>query len=248
MDYWENMETELYTALNADKRILVITRKPNEIDKKKSQDSLKDFDKIKEFAKKHKLDLVLTENLHAKIYLNERRVLITSMNLHKYSANNNIEIGCLIPDPIVAKSVANDIISRSLLREDKYDYVAGKYWDKIKEKKFTDDDQVSPEDELEETVEDIVPENVLSPQNTPKGFCIDCGKETDIDLSNPRMYPFCRDCLKKWKVPGDDDWHKQNYCHVCKDTFLASSDNVSYKHPLCDHCAECFGLKHENEL
>lgn len=37
--------------------------------------------------------LIPIENLHAKIYLNEHRCLITSMNLYEYSQVNNHEIG-----------------------------------------------------------------------------------------------------------------------------------------------------------
>ncbi len=33
------------------------------------------------------------ENLHSKIYLNERNAIVTSMNLHFYSDNNSIDIG-----------------------------------------------------------------------------------------------------------------------------------------------------------
>jgi hypothetical protein len=39
------------------------------------------------------VELIPIENLHAKIYLNEHRCLVTSMNLYEYSQVNNHEIG-----------------------------------------------------------------------------------------------------------------------------------------------------------
>ncbi len=39
------------------------------------------------------LTLIPIENLHAKIYLNEHRCIVTSMNLYEYSQINNHEIG-----------------------------------------------------------------------------------------------------------------------------------------------------------
>ena len=40
--------------------------------------------------------LYFSKNLHAKCYLNEKRMIITSMNLYEFSQVNNIEMGILI--------------------------------------------------------------------------------------------------------------------------------------------------------
>jgi hypothetical protein len=51
-------------------------------------------------------------NLHAKCYLNESRAIICSMNLYKYSQENNIEMGILITrkdDPIAFRSLMDEI-------------------------------------------------------------------------------------------------------------------------------------------
>lgn len=40
--------------------------------------------------------LVSLNNLHAKYYANEKKGVITSLNLYRYSIKNNIEYGCLI--------------------------------------------------------------------------------------------------------------------------------------------------------
>lgn len=50
-------------------------------------------DWISSFANVH---LIGVENLHAKIYLNDKQCLITSMNFYEYSQINNYEIGVVI--------------------------------------------------------------------------------------------------------------------------------------------------------
>ena len=40
--------------------------------------------------------LYFSKNLHAKCYLNERKMIITSMNLYEFSQQNNREMGILI--------------------------------------------------------------------------------------------------------------------------------------------------------
>ena len=42
---------------------------------------------------KNRIEILFYESLHAKFYMNENHVLITSMNLHSYSQANNREIG-----------------------------------------------------------------------------------------------------------------------------------------------------------
>jgi acyl carrier protein len=42
-----------------------------------------------------KIEILFYENLHAKFYVNEKRLLVTSMNLHSFSESNNREIGVL---------------------------------------------------------------------------------------------------------------------------------------------------------
>lgn len=45
---------------------------------------------------RNNIEILYYENLHAKLYVNEKHALITSMNLHAYSQSNNREIGVLL--------------------------------------------------------------------------------------------------------------------------------------------------------
>ncbi|MDR0558973.1 MAG: phospholipase D family protein [Prevotellaceae bacterium] len=42
------------------------------------------------------IELRYLDNLHAKVYLNEKQMIVTSMNLHEFSEKNNREIGIYI--------------------------------------------------------------------------------------------------------------------------------------------------------
>ena len=56
---------------------------------------LNEYEKQKLFSIPN-LNLFYYQNLHAKCYYNESKMLITSMNLHEYSERNNREMGVLI--------------------------------------------------------------------------------------------------------------------------------------------------------
>ncbi len=47
------------------------------------------------YNSRNKIEILFYEDLHAKFYMNEKHVLITSMNMHSYSQANNREVGVL---------------------------------------------------------------------------------------------------------------------------------------------------------
>lgn len=58
------------------------------------------------------LTILEKENLHAKCYLNEQKAVICSMNLYKFSQENNVEMGILITkkdDPEAFKSLLQEV-------------------------------------------------------------------------------------------------------------------------------------------
>ncbi len=52
------------------------------------------FNDIKKFG----IHPIVIENLHTKLYMNEKHAIVTSMNLHLYSDNSSIDIGYYIND------------------------------------------------------------------------------------------------------------------------------------------------------
>lgn len=67
--------------------IIVFGKNEDEISKSLNEN---DFSYFKEFPK---ISIIYAPNLHAKYYGNERNGLITSINFHNYSIENNIEFG-----------------------------------------------------------------------------------------------------------------------------------------------------------
>ena len=83
--------------IDADEGILEwLKRKPMDVDvvviygKKKHQSGMKDLSEVKGVTK------IFVNELHAKCFLNERKALVTSMNLYQYSQKNNEELGVLV--------------------------------------------------------------------------------------------------------------------------------------------------------
>lgn len=89
--------------------------------------------------------LIGVENLHSKIYLNDKQCLIASMNFYEYSQINNYEIGIKIDKIdknnyqrvleevlVMSKfSAKYDILLKTI--ESEIDYTAGKLFDRLKE-------------------------------------------------------------------------------------------------------------------
>src|SRR5260221_14709382 len=70
---------------------IVIVFGKNENDKSKSL-SFDDLSFLKTFPN---IEIRYEKRLHAKYYANERKAILTSMNLYDFSQNNNIEFGIL---------------------------------------------------------------------------------------------------------------------------------------------------------
>lgn len=89
------LNQELIKALNTHKQnkkfVLIIVYGKNEDDKRKSL-SDNDMEFFKTFPN---VEIRYNNRLHAKIYLNEKKCLITSLNLHDFSLKENIEVGIL---------------------------------------------------------------------------------------------------------------------------------------------------------
>jgi phosphatidylserine/phosphatidylglycerophosphate/cardiolipin synthase-like enzyme len=86
-------------------RIVVVFGK-NEEDPSKSLNR-EDFEFLKSFPY---VDVAYEKRLHAKYYANEKRGLITSLNLHTHSHNNNIEVGVMFQSKNLLKSLTDQTL------------------------------------------------------------------------------------------------------------------------------------------
>lgn len=86
-------------------RIVIVFGK-NEDDPSRSL-SKEDFDFLKSFPY---ITIKYEKRLHAKYYANEYEGMITSLNLHSYSQNNNIEVGIIFKTKGVLKNISDSAL------------------------------------------------------------------------------------------------------------------------------------------
>lgn len=91
---------------NPELEIIVVFGK-NAEDKSKSI-NMEDFEFFRQFPN---IKIKYCERLHAKIYANDFCSLVTSMNLHRFSAEENIEVGILCKNTLLGSiiNIANSL-------------------------------------------------------------------------------------------------------------------------------------------
>lgn len=139
------------------------------------------------------VELFFFENLHAKCYFNETKMVITSMNMYEFSEKHNREMGVLINrnvDKDLFDKAVNETLSIlqsseqiALRRTDRPIYQENKKQTELKPNKY---------------------------QKVIRGYCIRC--ESRIDY-NPNK-PYCGDCFSTWAQFENPDYH-ENVCHRC---------------------------------
>lgn len=184
----------------------------NQIDAKSLDLRLVYRDDIKEedmaFLKSIKgIKLYSLENLHAKCYMNQDTAIVTSMNLFRYSQQNNHEMGIKInkaTDPELYNELSKEV-----------DFLIGqsKKYDKIA-------DSVS-------TVIGFTKRTITAIQDAmAPGYCVRCGKEIEY---NPDK-PLCDHCYKSW-AKFQDSKYEEKYCHSC-----GKKAKVTFAKPVCYGC------------
>ncbi len=144
--------------------------------------------------------LYFSKNLHAKCYLNEKLMIITSMNLYEFSQVNNKEMGILIDknddnDKTVYEEAWKDIESILHNAED-FSYIKS---------------PVKTENENQSKHADHI--NAGSPKiNKPSpvahGYCI----RTRVEIPFNVEKPICYEAFKSWSKYGDAEY-PEKFCH-----------------------------------
>ncbi len=142
--------------------------------------------------------LYFSKNLHAKCYLNERKMIIASMNLYEFSQQNNREMGILVERGIEAdRQVYEDAwrdIESILNNATDFAYVeAPKDVDKVR---------IDPPKPAPSKVE---AKGITGKQ---MGFCIRTGIEIPFNIERPMSY----EAYKLWSKFGNPDY-AEKYCH-----------------------------------
>jgi HKD family nuclease len=156
------------------------------------------------------VELFYFENLHAKCYFNESKMVITSMNMYEFSEKNNREMGVLIDrtndkelfDKAVSETLSilqssEQIPLRKATRQFQND------WNKSKDVK-----------------------NKPTYKKQVRGYCIRCEERINHDTAKP----FCSSCFNIWAQFENFDY-QENVCHSC-----GEYEPTSMSKPQCYNC------------
>lgn len=154
------------------------------------------------------------DELHAKCYLNDEKMIITSLNLYDFSMANNKEMGVLIE-----KSNPNDL---ELFEE------AFKEVDYINQtsERFAYRTQNAPATTVNKF--DNTDYNKGKSNNKksdkPTGYCIRTGVEIPFNVEKPMSY----EAFKVWSQFGDSDY-PEKFCHFSGEP---SNGETSHSKPI----------------
>ena len=135
-----------------------------------------------------KCDLFFFENLHAKCYYNDQKMVITSMNMYEFSEKTNREMGVLIDkhaDPQLYDKAFAEV--QSILN------AAEVIPNRKVDRKFANQ-QKNNEGGFPPVV----------------GYCIRCENRISFGPSKP----YCPDCYSVW-AEYSNPFYEENVCHCC---------------------------------
>ena len=153
------------------------------------------------------IKLFYSKNLHAKCYLSENSVIITSMNLYEYSQQNNLEMGIYVDkekDFELYKEIFEEVKRINMGSEQQSILI----------------EKVPKEEKIKTS------KKITKDIKSEKGHCIRCKKQ--IKLSP--IHPYCRDCFNIWKEFGNEEY-EEKHCHIC-----GKQNKSSMKKPTCYPC------------
>lgn len=151
------------------------------------KDELKPNEK-NSLASLENITLFYFENLHAKCFFNESKMVITSMNIYEFSEKNNREMGVLIDS-----SSDNELFKKAVdegrsIAQSSEPIPLTKATRKFTRKKPNQSDASLPS----------------------RGYCIRCEERIAF---NPEK-PLCFSCFKTWSQFANPDY-EENVCHRC---------------------------------
>jgi phosphatidylserine/phosphatidylglycerophosphate/cardiolipin synthase-like enzyme len=172
---------------------------------------------VNKLAQIKNLEVRYIENLHAKCYLNEDEAIISTMNLHEYSINNNFEMGVLfgvqqdIDNYNKVRAEIERIYKRSERRtiQDMKHGVIEAVTERINPKKYTEKARGFVERKFDKK---------------HHGFCIRTGVSIKFNIEKP----FSLEAYKEWAQYYNFDY-PEKYCHFSGEL---SNGETSMEYPI----------------
>ena len=198
---WEHLKTKIEDAKNRKIDISFVIR-DFENDKHAQKRPIDDL----KWLMNHGVKVIEVPNLHAKIYLNEKTVLVSSMNITAPSVTNSREFVMIVKNEDDAKTLrayVGHVIEKfgPASAANSTGHQAAKYAPTLIQK-FSSNSEHSA------------------------GMCIRCGKKMDFNEERP----LCGDCYQKWAKFKNKDY-VEKYCHLC-----GKVGETTYAKPLDRNC------------
>ncbi len=219
----------LHSKKNDDNFTIEIMYGKNEGDISKSL-SKEDLEFFKEFKNVY---IHYQENLHAKYYANEKKSIITSINLHEYSFNHNIEVGILLERKFFGIGGDNSMDTEAydyfdeIFEKSKQVFAKG-----VKEKKVffglfsvADGTEIHEDNSKKMYASSFSSKPSKSLQSSGKsGFCIRTGVKIPFDAK----HPFSESAFKSWNQFKNKDF-KEKFCHFSGES---SNGETTFTRPI----------------
>ena len=163
-----------------------------------------------EWLQANKVKVYLVPNLHAKIYLNEKRVLVSSMNITRTSTIDSKDFAMIVKNEDDAKmfrEYVKRLIGKATIAQASHsmrDYVSGP----VEKASITQSSRPSEH------------------QTVEYGYCIRSRDKIRFNTEKP----LCADCFHEWNKYQDEDY-VEKYCHSC-----GKSAKTTFAKPLCMAC------------
>jgi phosphatidylserine/phosphatidylglycerophosphate/cardiolipin synthase-like enzyme len=203
---WRHPQTALELAVKKGVQVTVIVR---------SKDGAPENPGDIPWLLNNGIRVLAVESLHAKIYLNENRVFVTSMNLLESSMKGSLELGLAIQDKQAERQI-RDYVNSTVMPQAKQVRAP-----QIEPREQPVNRPAQPEPRPRPTTT-----HAQSTQQTAAGVCIRCGRPL---YPNPDK-PLCDDCYDKWAEYENEDY-AERFCHICGRPW-----ETSYARPLCRDC------------
>jgi phosphatidylserine/phosphatidylglycerophosphate/cardiolipin synthase-like enzyme len=238
----ERIKHELKRRKEDDQLQIIVVFGKNEDDYSKSI-SEEDINFLKEFPN---VLICYEKNLHAKYYASDNFALITSMNLHQFSQNTNIEAGVLFPSKSTLNKLAGIITDTDGAGEHAFKYFGGiiehsehlyrktpEYKSKFLGLTETFNGSIVEKNELakffssKSNYKSSKPNsfNQYQKQNQPtQGYCI----RTGVAIPYNPARPFSLDAYQSWIQFNNPDY-SEKYCHL---TGKHSYGKTSMRNPI----------------
>jgi hypothetical protein len=153
-----------------------------------------------------KSDLLFFENLHAKCYFNDNKMVITSMNMYEFSEKTNREMGVLID-----KQTDRQLYEKAFAEVQSIIKSAEIIPNTKVERKFAVNEQKNPN------------KSNFAPA---VGYCIRCEGRINFDPSKP----YCPNCYSVWAEYGNK-LYEESVCHCCGEFEVTTMEK-----PVCYSC------------